>query len=34
LFEMGGVTEEIAHEALRLAGYKLPVRTRFVKKAL
>ncbi|MBI2484009.1 50S ribosomal protein L16 [Candidatus Uhrbacteria bacterium] len=34
LFEMGGVTEEIAQSALRLASYKLPVRTRFVKKVL
>ena len=32
LFEMKGVTEEIAREAMRLAGHKLPVRTRFVKK--
>ena len=32
LFEMKGVTEEIAREAMRLAGHKLPVKTRFVKK--
>lgn len=32
LFEMQGVTEEIAREAMRLAGHKLPVKTRFVKK--
>lgn len=32
LFEMKGVTEEIAREAMRLAGHKLPVRTRFVKR--
>ena len=32
LFEMKGVTEETAHEAMRLAGHKLPVRTRFVKR--
>ena len=30
LFEMKGVTEEVAREAMRLAGHKLPVRTRFV----
>ena len=30
LFEMEGVTEEIAREALRLASHKLPLRTRFV----
>lgn len=30
LFEMDGVTKEIAEEALRLAAYKLPVRTKFV----
>jgi large subunit ribosomal protein L16 len=33
LFEMSGVTKEIAFEALRLAGYKLPVKTRIVSKA-
>lgn len=32
LFEMDGVTSEIAHEALRLAGFKLPVRTKVVSK--
>lgn len=32
LFEMKGVTEEIAREAMRLAGHKLPVRTRFISK--
>ena len=30
LFEMEGVTEEIAREAMRLASHKLPLRTRFV----
>ena len=32
LFEMGGeeITEEIAKEAMRLAQYKLPVKTKFV----
>lgn len=32
LFEMGGVTEEIAREAMRLAGHKLPVKTKFITK--
>jgi large subunit ribosomal protein L16 len=32
LFEMKGVTEEVAREAMRLAGHKLPVKTRFIKR--
>lgn len=32
MFEVGGVSEEVAREALRLAAHKLPVKTRFVKK--
>lgn len=32
MFEIGGVSEEIAREALRLAAHKLPVKTKFVKK--
>lgn len=32
LFEMKGVSEEVAQEAMRLAGHKLPVKTRFVKR--
>ncbi|MDF1580423.1 MAG: 50S ribosomal protein L16 [Desulfuromonadales bacterium] len=32
LYEMQGVTEEIAREALRLAAHKLPVRTKFVAR--
>ncbi|KRN98259.1 50S ribosomal protein L16 [Companilactobacillus kimchiensis] len=32
LFEVGGVSEEVAREALRLASHKLPVRTKFVKR--
>ncbi len=32
LFEMGGITEEEAREALRLAGHKLPIKTKFVKR--
>ena len=32
LFEMGGVTEVLARESLRLAASKLPISTRFVKR--
>lgn len=32
LYEMGGVPEELAREALRLASHKLPVRTRFLRR--
>ncbi len=32
MFEMDGVTEEVAKEAMRLAAHKLPVRTRFIVK--
>jgi len=32
LFEMGGVSEELAKEAMRLAAYKLPVKTIFIKR--
>ncbi|MBU0625084.1 50S ribosomal protein L16 [Patescibacteria group bacterium] len=32
MFEMDGISEEIAREALRLAGHKLPMRARFVTK--
>jgi len=32
LFEMGGITEEEAREALRLASFKLPCKTRFIKR--
>ena len=32
LFEMSEVSEEIAREAMRLAGHKLPVKTKFVKR--
>ena len=33
MFEIGGVSEDVAREAMRLAGYKLPVKTKFVKRA-
>ena len=32
LFEMKGVDEETAREAMRLASHKLPVKTRFIKR--
>jgi len=32
LFEIGGVSEEAAREAIRLAGHKLPMKTKFVRK--
>ncbi len=32
MFEIAGVSEEIAKEALRLASHKLPIKTKFVKK--
>ncbi len=33
MFEVEGVPESLAREAIDLAGYKLPIRTRFVKRA-
>jgi large subunit ribosomal protein L16 len=33
LYEIEGVTEDIAREAFRLAGHKLSIKTRFVKRA-
>ncbi len=32
MFELSGVPEPLAKEALRLAGQKLPVKTKFVKR--
>src|SRR5690554_1694587 len=32
LFEMGGVSEEDAREAMRLAAHKLPIKTKFVTR--
>lgn len=32
MFEMEGVAEEIAREAMRLAAHKLPVKTKFIVK--
>ena len=33
MFEMDGITEEQAREAMRLASHKLPIKCKFVKKA-
>ena len=32
MFEVGGVPEEVAREALRLASHKLPIKTKIVKR--
>ena len=32
LFEMSGVSEEIAREAMRLAAHKLPIKTKFIQR--
>jgi large subunit ribosomal protein L16 len=32
MFEISGVSEEVAREALRLAAHKLPVKCKFVKR--
>lgn len=32
LIEIAGVEEEVAREAMRLAAYKLPIRTQFIKR--
>jgi len=32
MFEIDGVSEEVAREALRLGGRKLPIKTRFVQR--
>lgn len=33
MFEIEGVPEDLAREAIRLASHKLPIKTRFVKRA-
>ena len=33
LYEMEGVTEEVAREAFRLAAHKLPVATKYITRA-
>ena len=32
MFEIGGVAEDVAREAMRLAGHKLPIKTKFISK--
>ena len=32
MFELAGVPEDLAREAIRLAGHKLPIKTKFVKR--
>jgi large subunit ribosomal protein L16 len=32
IFEIGGVKEDVARDAMRLAAYKLPIRTQFISK--
>jgi large subunit ribosomal protein L16 len=32
MFEVGGIKSELAHEALRLAAHKLPIKTKFVTR--
>ena len=32
MFEMDGVNEEVAKEAMRLAGHKLPIKTKFITR--
>ncbi len=32
MFELSGVSEDLAREAMRLAGHKLPVKTKFVRR--
>ena len=33
MFEMAGVSEDVAREAMRLASHKLPIKCKFVRKA-
>jgi large subunit ribosomal protein L16 len=33
LYELEGVPPEVAEQAMRLASHKLPVKTRFIKRA-
>ncbi len=34
MFEINGVPEDVAREALRLASHKLPIKSKFVKKEI
>jgi large subunit ribosomal protein L16 len=33
MFEMAGIDEATAREALRLAGFKMPIKTKFIKRS-
>lgn len=33
MFEVAGVSEEVAREAMRLAAHKLPIKSKFIKRA-
>lgn len=33
MFELGGISEELARLSFRLAAYKLPIRTKFISRA-
>ena len=32
LFEMAGVPQDVAYEAMKKASYKLPIKTKFISK--
>ena len=34
MFEIGGVPEELAREAMNLAAHKLPIKTKFVTRTV
>ena len=34
MFEIGGVSEELAREAMRLAAHKLPIKTKFIVRSV
>ena len=34
MYEMEGVSEELAREAFRLAAHKLPIKTKFVERGV
>lgn len=34
IFEISGIPEELAKESMRLAAYKLPIRTRFISRRI
>ncbi len=34
MFELSGVDEELAREAMELAGHKLPIKTKFIRKGV